>query len=151
MPLNRNIAYTVHKVHPCVSISMGRRHLIFMKSIPESNAIFRKEWKRLDFVFCKIFLYIDDGCDNHNSIANHRLYFQHTLFLKLQYISSFFIFRRHLFGSISFRKILPSTHFAHHWSGRQNWRTAFDLRVCRGFTITSVTASRKCRKWRQNE
>ena len=41
-------------------------------------------------------------------------------------------------------------HSAQHWSSCQNRRTAFDLRECRRFTITSDTASRKCGKWHQN-
>ena len=62
----------------------------------------------------------------------------------------FFIVKRHLFGSISFRKILAST-IPLITGPHQIRRTAFDLRVCRRFTITSITALRKCGKWRQNE
>ena len=50
--------------------------------------------------------------------------------------------------------ILPENpctlHLALHGPG-QNRRTTFDMRACRRFIITSVTAARKCGKWRKNE
>ena len=42
-----------------------------------------KKYRRLDFLFYEIILYIYDGCHHTNFIANHMLYFQDTLFLKL--------------------------------------------------------------------